>query len=113
MSIATRQIVKAELQGGGWVRMHRRPRDRQVIVVAKEWVDRRFGQTDQFLTSAAIYDAKTDTVELCCMETLVRTVPAKSLHWWMDTSDPTAYRVADLFAANWLRAGMRGAFMHS
>jgi len=92
--------------------MHHRPENGKQIVVAREWVDRRSGRSEQFLTSAGIYNAETDTVELGCMEDLVRTVPAKSLHWWMPQSDPTDYRLHELAAAGWFRGCMSGSFLY-
>ena len=104
--------MESELLQAGWARIRSRPENGKQILVAREWIDRRSGQSDQFLTSSGIYNAATDTVDLQCMDEVVRTVPAKSLHWWMEISDPTTYRLLEIAAAKWFRGCSSGSFLY-
>lgn len=91
----TRALVKSEMAAHGWRRMKERPADFQEIVVAQEWVDRRYGVTDQFLTWHGEYDAQEDVVRFTCQHyTSGRS--AASFHWWLPIYSPVEAKVLTL-----------------
>lgn len=92
----TRELVKREMRQHGWRRMRQRPVDGQEIVVAQEWVERRYGTTQQFITSCGQYNAADDQVE-CGDDGFIRAVYiAKKFHWWMPIYRPDAANVLAL-----------------
>ena len=93
--------------------MYTRPKDGQEVVVGKEWLDRRSGQTDQFLTATAMYVKDTDSLDICSYDALLKTVPARFYHWWMPVYSPVGVWTHRLVAADWWRRGMRGEFLVS
>ena len=91
-----RNLIASEMRGAGWRRMRTRPNDGQVINVAREWIDRHFGTTEQFLVYAATYFKDTDTVAIADVNDHVIEKPAKVFHWWMPIYQPTEANVLNL-----------------
>ena len=105
-TMSTRTLHKSEMRRHGWRRMHKRPKDQQEVVVAQEWIDRKYGVTDQFITSMATYCADKDEFELCADAMIVKRIPAKRFHWWMEVYSPVNVWTHNLRAADWFRRGM-------
>lgn len=91
--------------------MWARPSGGQDVVVAQEWVDRRYGTTAQFLTSFGQYNAATDEVE-CGDDGFIRARHnATKFHWWMPVYRPDATNVLALQIGNFILNGMPRLFM--
>lgn len=93
----TRELIKAEMRGAGWRRMRgNRPLDGQVINVAIEWIDRRYGTTEQFLVYCGTYFAASDSIAIGDVDDHATERPAKRFHWWMLIYQPTDANVLNL-----------------
>lgn len=110
-ALRTRHLHKAEMRRHGWQRMYTRPKDQEEVVVAQEWIDRKYGTTDQFLTSMATYCAAKDEFEICADAMIVKRLPANRFHWWMKVYSPVGVWTHHLTAADWWRRGMGGEFL--
>lgn len=101
----TRALIKDAMRENGWKRIRTwcRPKHRQQILVAQEWIDRKHGTTDQFMTSYGTYDESTDSVDLGADGWIVKTMKLTDFHWWTPIAVPDEFNTLHLHVANTVR----------
>ena len=100
----TRLLVRSSMFEAGWKRMSERPKDGVEAVLGQEWIDRRYGVTDQFLTALGSYSAESDEWIISKNFTdAIERIPANKVHWYNPVHRADDVDVLNLHAANIFR----------
>lgn len=84
-----RRLVIREMSIAGWVRTNvTKPKNFQEILVGQEWVDRKYGVTDQFLTELGHFNIDSNEIECSINGLVVARFPLFKFHWWKAVDRP-------------------------